>query len=80
MSDPTVIVTIRQLPTGGYWAALAGRTEVLSAPDFGALLDKIRGSYAANEIGEDDVADERFERDLQETIEENRELLKRLAR
>ena len=83
MSEPTVIVTIHQIPGGGYAAELAGHPEVLSAPDFGSLLDKIRDTYQGNgtvEPDEDDVYDESFQRDLEQIIKEDRELLDRLAR
>lgn len=82
MSEPTVIVTIHQIPGGGYAAELAGHPEVLSAPDFGALLDKIRDAYRGNgatEPDEDDVFDESFQRDLERTIAEDAELCRRLA-
>jgi hypothetical protein len=82
MNDPTVIVTIRQAASGGFSAELAGHPEALSAPDFATLLDRLRDAYAANgaaEVAEDDVADESFERDLEETLAENAELFRRLA-
>lgn len=82
MNEPSVIVTIRQIPAGGFSAELAGHPEPLSALDFGALLDQIREAYHANgaaELDEDDVDDESFERDLEETIAENAELYRRLA-
>lgn len=83
MSESTVIITIRQAPGGGYSAELAGHAEVLSAPELGALLDLIRDAYQGNgasEPDEDDVFDESFQRDLEQIITEDRELLDRLAR
>jgi len=83
MNGPAVIVTIRQVPLGGYSAEIAGHPEALSAPDFSSLPDKIREVYQGNGTGEadeDDVADESFERDLDRIIEEDRELLDRFAR
>ena len=75
------LVRLRQRRDPRCTAELAGHPETLSAPDFDALLDKLREAYQGNgEVDEDDVADESFERDLEEMIAEDAELLRRLAR